>query len=352
MTIEASAASLSPRRAAPSEADAPETDADPPAQPSPLAGSVLFVADGNPLPVGTASGYFDGQDLTRLRYARWEATAVGHRGTVCLFTGRAEFIEKYFETVAELRARGFEVAMMDWRGQGGSARMLGNPYKGHVTTFEQYLADIDYFMRDVVLPDCRGPYFALAHSMGSNIVMQVLARRTHWFDRAVLVSPMLSLAGLPLSLGSMRRLAEIFCYAGFAAAYVPGGGRAPRAMQEFDGNPFTSDRHRFERNLAVMRAAPEIMLGAPTIGWFHAAARAMEVVLEPEFTPLIRVPLLLVGAGRDSVVSTATIEEIGSGLRGGGFVVVDGARHEILQERDWLREQFWAAFDTFIPGSR
>ncbi len=305
----------------------------------------------NPVPVGAASGHFDGQDLTRLRYARWEATARPHRGTICLFTGRAEFIEKYFETVRELRARGFDVAIMDWRGQGGSARMLGNPLKGHITTFDQYLADIYYFMRDIVLPDCRGPYYVLAHSMGANILMQMLARRTHWFDRAIFLSPMLDFADIRLSLPALRWIAEVFCYAGFAAALVPGGAREWRKTLTFENNPLTSDPHRFKRNLEVTRLVPELALGAPTIGWFHAAARAMEVVLEPEFTPQIKVPMLLVGAGCDTVVSSAEIEDIGYGLRGGGFVIVDGARHEILQERDWLREQFWAAFDAFIPGT-
>ena len=31
-------------------------------------------------------------------------------------------------------------------------------------------------------------------------------------------------------------------------------------------------------------------------------------------------------------------------------VVIDHARHEILNERDEVREQFWAAFDTFIAA--
>ena len=29
-----------------------------------------------------------------------------------------------------------------------------------------------------------------------------------------------------------------------------------------------------------------------------------------------------------------------------------GAEHEVLMERDAVREQFWAAFDAFIPGTR
>jgi alpha-beta hydrolase superfamily lysophospholipase len=52
-----------------------------------------------------------------LRYARWAARGAP-QGTVCVFTGRSEAIEKYFETIADLLARGFAVAAMDWRGQG------------------------------------------------------------------------------------------------------------------------------------------------------------------------------------------------------------------------------------------
>ena len=81
----------------------------------------------NPVPSGATTGYFDCPGKLKLRFARWEATRGPQRGTVCLFQGRGEFIEKYFEVVADLRRRGFGVATMDWRGQGGSSRMLSNP---------------------------------------------------------------------------------------------------------------------------------------------------------------------------------------------------------------------------------
>ena len=31
--------------------------------------------------------------------------------------------------------------------------------------------------------------------------------------------------------------------------------------------------------------------------------------------------------------------------------MIEGARHEILQEQDGYRAQFWAAFDAFMPGA-
>jgi len=71
----------------------------------------------NPAPDDVVTGAIQTPDGVNLRFARW-APPPGRKGTVCLFQGRAEFIEKYFETVRELRARGFAVATMDWRGQG------------------------------------------------------------------------------------------------------------------------------------------------------------------------------------------------------------------------------------------
>src|ERR1700710_2495060 len=87
------------------------------------AGPELCVLPTNPAPEGTHAGWFTTIDNMRLRYARWPKTAGAQKGTVCLVQGRTEFIEKYFETVADFQARGFAVATFDWRGQGGSQRL-------------------------------------------------------------------------------------------------------------------------------------------------------------------------------------------------------------------------------------
>ena len=75
----------------------------------------------NPVPEDVVSGTIKTPDGAELRFARW-APPAGRKGTVCVFTGRSEQIEKYFETVRDLRDRGFAVAMVDWRGQGHSSR--------------------------------------------------------------------------------------------------------------------------------------------------------------------------------------------------------------------------------------
>src|SRR5258708_21635131 len=77
----------------------------------------------NPAPEGVATAMLKTPDGVSIRYARWEPPS-GRRGTVCIFQGRTEFIEKYFEVVRDLRARGFAVAALDWRGEGAPRAVL------------------------------------------------------------------------------------------------------------------------------------------------------------------------------------------------------------------------------------
>src|SRR5882757_746346 len=95
----------------------------------------------NPVPEDVVTGNLKTPDGVSLRTVRW-APPPGRKGTVCLFQGRAEFIEKYFETVRDLHARGFAVATLDWRGQGLSERALSDHRKGYVENFSQYDTDL------------------------------------------------------------------------------------------------------------------------------------------------------------------------------------------------------------------
>ncbi len=117
----------------------------------------LISIPANPVPEEVVTGTLKTPDGVDLRFARW-APPPGRKGTVCIFQGRAEFIEKYFEMVRDMRERGFAVATLDWRGQGLSQRLLRDPRKGHVRDFRDYEIDLEAFMREIVLPDCPPPY--------------------------------------------------------------------------------------------------------------------------------------------------------------------------------------------------
>jgi lysophospholipase len=303
----------------------------------------------NPVPENVVAGTIKTPDGAELRFARWSPPS-GRRGTVCVFTGRTEMIEKYFETVRDLRDRGFAVAMIDWRGQGHSSRRLRDPRKGYVRSFSDYEVDVETFVRQVVLPDCPPPHFALAHSMGGTVLLRLAHAGKRWFDRVVLTAPMIDLpnkrTGLParLLLRSLRLVGQ-------GGRYVPGASEEIAGLAPFVGNPLTSDPVRYARNAAILEEDPTLGIAAPTVAWADAAFGAMATFRGVHYPSQIRQPILMLAASNDSVVSTSAIEEFAYHLRGGSHLVISGAKHEILQEQDRYRSQFWAAFDAFVPGT-
>ena len=303
----------------------------------------------NPVPEDVVSGTIKTPDGAELRFARW-APPAGRKGTVCVFPGRTEPIEKYFETVRDLRDRGFAVAMIDWRGQGHSSRRLRDPRKGYVRDFADYEVDVETFVQQVVLPDCPPPYFALAHSMGGAVMLRLAHAGKRWFDRMVLSAPMIDLPGSRTSFPT-RMLLRTMRLIGQGGRYVPGGSDALTGTESFINNPFTSDPVRYARNAAIFEEDPTLGLGSPTVAWADTAFRAMHTFRGLNYPTEIRQPILMLAASNDTIVSTAAIEEFAYHLRAGSHLVIAGSKHEILQEQDRYRGQFWAAFDAFVPGT-
>lgn len=315
----------------------------------------LVTAEGAELPEGGEVFWFEGHDGVRLRGAVWPAHGPA-RGTVVLLHGRTEFIEKYYEVIEELRARGFAVATMDWRGQGLSARETANRLLGHVAHFTDYERDLAAFLKLLAARGLPQPFIVVAHSMGGNIALRwlnrqergdAMARGLPRIAAAVLSAPMLSLK-LPLpKYLAMRALGFIADALGLGARYLPGGSDAQATGAEpFEENVVTSDRARHGRVAALVAAAPDLALAAPSLSWGAAAAESIDDVTRAGFPEAIRVPVLIVGAGRDVLVDTAMMPGYARRLPAGRYLGCDEARHEILMERDPIRAEFWAGFDA------
>lgn len=311
---------------------------------------IFNVIPSNPSPEKAAGGYFQGFDGRKLRFGRFPAVARPLKGTVIILSGRNECIEKYFETARNLAERGFTSATFDWRGQGGSERLLRDPQRGHVRDFQDYVKDLDRFFEEVVLPDCRGPYYVLAHSTGALIALLATPSLINRVQRMVLLAPFLTYTGFPLSMPAISRIAGVLYWLGLGRMYGAWGAR-PRRSPPFATNKVTTDISRYRRNMEIYEKFPKLALGGPTVAWIRAACRAVATVENPAFMQRITIPVMFIGAGNDEVVSTRAIAAYAKRLRGGSILTIAGARHELLQEADIFREQMLAAFDAFIPGN-
>ncbi len=285
------------------------------------------------------------RDGIRLRAAHWPGAGAG---TVLLLHGRTEFIEKYIETVAELRRRGYAVWTLDWRGQGRSTRLLPDPVPNHVSSFEDHLQDLERLIA-LTEPSLVRPFLVLGQSMGAHLALRLMARRPGLFDRAVLAAPMIDfLRPGRMPLRAAHALAWSACAVlGMAGRFAPGTGRIPDRQRPFEGNPLTSCARRFAADLAWLDR-PGLVVGGATWGWLRAAAASVVVMRRAGFARRITAPVLLVLAAADALVDNAAARRFAARLSNVKVIEIEDARHELLREHDSHQARLWTAFDDFV----
>jgi lysophospholipase len=285
---------------------------------------------------------------TRLRAARFACNpSAAARGVCVLLNGQTEFIEKYFEVIDELRGRGFAVAALDWRGQGGSQRLIPEtPLKGHVDDFAEYDADLEALMEQVVAPMlAKGTApIALAHSMGGHILLRYLGHHPGRIQAAACSAPMLMFSTRQQPRWLVRLVTVAMTVMGHGRDFVWGMAARDPLQLDFADQIVTSDVTRFQRAKDFLMRHPHLRLAGPTWGWVAAAYRSIAGLKAGR----IATPVLLCGAGHDRVVVTQETRIFAGRMPRGTYQQIDGAEHEILMERDVFRIQFWDAFDAFM----
>jgi lysophospholipase len=270
------------------------------------------------------------------------------RGLLVLLNGQTEFIEKYFEVIDELRGRGFAVATFDWRGQGGSDRLLADDdsRKGYVKDFADYDADLAAFLAQIVTPMGLGTPVALAHSMGGHNLLRYLAVHPDAFKRAVLTAPMVAISLRGNAAWVVALVTALYNRMGQGAGWVWGMEARDPHNVTFATQMVTSDEARFGRTQQILREQPALRLAGATWSWLAAAMRSMAWLKAQ--APRITTRLLVIGAGADRIVLTEQTRAFAARLPNARYLEIAGAGHEMLMERDAIRAQWWAAVDEFL----
>lgn len=307
----------------------------------------LVATPAAPVPSGGAAEWFAGAGGARLRAALFAHPGEA-RGSVVVSPGRTEPIEKYFEVVEILRARGFTVLVHDWRGQGLSQRLLPDRLLGHAAGAKDFLSD---FARLLAAFEARlpGPWIALGHSMGGCLTLLAMARGEARFSGAILSAPMLGLqtGAIPMPVG--RLMAAMSRLVGRGAAPAQ---RAASEATPFEANILTHDRARYARNEAQVAACPDLALGSPTWGWLDFAFSATSVLQRGAGVTRIAAPVTIVAAGEERLVDNAASRRVAARVPAARFVEIPGAYHEILQETDPIQALFWREFDDLAGRAR
>jgi lysophospholipase len=274
---------------------------------------------------------------------RRQKEGVEARGSLLFAGGRGDFIEKYLEAQDHWHRRGWNVTAFDWRGQGASQ---GDLPGGHLDRFETLVEDlaalIDFWRRQ-----SPGPHVVVAHSMGGHVLLRALADRNPPIEAAVLIAPMLMINSGPMPAFAAQWLAStasLFGWSGQPAWQQPSTPEPAGSMRQ---SILTGCPDRYADELWWWEKHPRFNLGVPSWGWLKAAFQST-AALTPARLSKVQIPVLLIGAERDRLVSPAAIREAAARLPRAELVMYDDSAHEILRERDEVRLRALAAIDAFL----
>ena len=296
-------------------------------------------------PSGFVWGRFPTSDGARLRWGHLPAKEP--RAECVLVGGFAECIEKYFETIGDLAARGFSVWCLDWRGQGGSARPKRWPSRPRPRHFDRDAGELALFTEK--LTTGRRPRLLIGHSMGGAVALLCLHRYPDLFDAAILSAPMLGIrtGGVPPAL--MRCLTGLARGIGLGICFLPG-----KRRWSLDRSPLprlsrvSNDPERCRLQYAWFSADSALRLEAPTWGWLDSALRLTARLAKKKFLAEIDTPILLASAGIETFLRLDAHRRAGRLLPECTLVKFPDSKHEPFLEQDAVRESWFAAIDRFV----
>jgi len=296
-------------------------------------------------PKGTAH-WVETSDGIRIRVGHWRADTP-ERGTVLMFPGRTEYIEKYISVASEMTSRGFAMLAIDWRGQGLADRLLDDRRIGHVEHFPDYQKDIAAALRVARELDLPRPFHLLAHSMGGAIGLRAVMEGLP-VQSCAFCAPMWGIympswrrpvATATAYIGSMLGLGNHLMPSTKIDNYV--------LIQDFEGNLLTTDPDMYQMLQAHLQAHPELGLGGPSIRWMREAlseGRTLAARASPDIACLTFLGSL------EGIVDPSVIQQRMANWPRGELALVDAAHHEKLIETPAIRADVFDRIEALFSG--
>ena len=300
---------------------------------------------------GEGSGHWvQTPDGLRLRLGVWRS---GTKGTVLIFPGRTEYIEKYGGAAAALAEAGYSWLAIDWRGQGLSDRLLPDRLIGHVHKFSDYQRDVQTLMRAAKSMDLPEPYFLIAHSMGGCIGLRALMQGLP-VQAVSFSAPMWGILFHPPAKRALAwALSSLLYPFKLAEMRAPGSSIGPYLLEvAFEDNQLSCDPQMFEMMRHHLQELPDFALGGPSLRWLNEALREM-LALHRRRAP--NAPALCFVGGLETIVDPRRIQQRMAHWPGACLKVVPQAKHEFMMERPEIRGAFYretiAHFDRHHPSA-
>lgn len=266
----------------------------------------------------------------------------GNTAWVAISHGFTENILKYSEVIWYFLSEGYNVAMVDHRGHGRSFRAVPNTWLTHVDRFEDYSDDFCYFIQNIVEPVRKGlPIYLMSHSMGGAVAAHVLERFPELpFEKAILGCPMIcpKTEGIPKWV--TLTIARFFCLIGKGKECV--FAHKPYTPKSDFGEPSccASSKSRHHWYWGIQQTDDLTHNCAASYQWLRESLVQYQKVMKQANIDRIRVPVLLLQAGKDNSVENEAQDAFLAKLKGAKKAVFPDALHEVFRGSDKQVEEY------------
>ena len=229
-------------------------------------------------PPGGQAFWLKAADGVRLRAGLWQQ---GAKGTVLLFPGRTEYIEKYGRLATDLAAHGYSTIAIDWRGQGLADHLAPDPLIGHVNRFADFQKDVAALLKAAQALALPKPFHLMAHSMGGCIGLRALMNGLP-VKSAVFSAPMWGIGLKPHLRPAAWVLTTAARLAGRGSHYAPGTGPVIYTRDaSFADNSLTTDPDMWAYMCRQVTTHAGLALGGPSMTWVNEALWEMARLRRP-----------------------------------------------------------------------
>ncbi|OOF69874.1 alpha/beta fold hydrolase [Rodentibacter caecimuris] len=286
--------------------------------------------------------YLIGERNIRIAYRHFVQIEKKSDKLMILASGRAENMLKWSELAYDFYHQGYDILMFDFRGQGYSERLLKGEEKGHLDEFRFYVSDMAKVITNTTTLFHYSTQHLVSHSLGGLVSTYYLANYDHHISKAVLSSPFY---GVPLQHPIRDELIiALMVLFGQGSRYVFGKGNYKAA--DLNQNELSFCKTRMKWMNRINRKFSQLHLGGPTFRWVHLCLNAIKQL--PNIIPRVEIPILILQSEKEKIVDNQSLQKLTVLFPQGNCVQVDGAKHEILFERDNIRGKAMHCIFNFL----
>ncbi|MGB1463895.1 MAG: serine aminopeptidase domain-containing protein, partial [Parvibaculales bacterium] len=168
-----------------------------------------------------------------------------------------------------------------------------------------------------------------------------------WLGGLAQCAPMHRLP-IPAPLMAIAKTVSLFFrLLGKADSWNPLQGQAVRPGVA-ETNDVTNDFDRFRRTGRLYVSDPQLQVNGASLGWFATADKAMADTRRPAFLQSIATPLFIGSAEEEMLVDNKAHTHVLAHVQNGSGKLYKAGKHELMMEKDAVREEFIADVAAFF----